>query len=542
MPGGAIERPSGGKGSTNLRAWLVPGAALVCWAAVLSVALFGAGGGASGWSLAVAAVYAPASLFCAWSFSAVCMRATGTEQMFWGVLGAGVLLYLAGSPLWSPARGPGSWATTLCYAASNALLFGALYLLLQKVSRRAAYVAWLDVLAVALSVGVLLSYFVATPAELTADASSWRVGMVVFFAQVLGAGLLYLSLLLVGVDGSPDFSKPVALGFLALFAAKGVYLIASDISGLPEPRFWLQLLWTAGLLLLAAAAWRSSPVDFEGSPWELGTSPSKQAAFWFGPLSPAMHFAAVFAWAALRGPVPGYLAAGGAAFALYCGSRFALYSRAVHRMRLWRDEAVGRLEQGRISEELHDTLKQSVYSTSLLLHSYKKAREKRGEEAAEEVLERAIAASREANHNVSRPIEELRMRGGADVPDPIRLLRQIRKDLCNTFHVRIHEDFRANLGNLGVCQLAAIHRIASEALWNAAKHAKATNIWLESRAAGQKIVVRVRDDGRGMPDRNTEAGFGIPLMQMRAEEAGGSLRIISEPDAGTIVEVRFERQ
>jgi signal transduction histidine kinase len=538
--GRIIEHSSGDKSSTTFDPRLVPVVRLLLWA-VLWFILVDASGAPAGWDLAVAAVYTPAALFCSWSFSAVFTRAAGVERLFWGLLGGGVLLYFAGSPLWSPTHGHGSWTTMLCYAGSNAFLFGALFLLLRKVSRRVSYVAWLDALAIALSVGLLLSYFLATPAELAATASSWRAGAAAFSASVMGAGLLYLSLLLVGVDGSPAFSGLLALGFLALFVAQSAYLsIASDAGGLLGPPFWQHLLWLSGPLLLAAAARRSSPDAFNGSPWELGASPKKQAAFWFGPLSPAMHFVAAFTWAALHPPIPGYLAVGGVAFALYSGLRFALYSQAVHELRLQRDEEVGRLEQGRISEELHDTLKQNVYGTALLLDTYRETTEAKTENVANELLEGAIATSREAAHQVGRLVGELRARSTDDGLDLYDLLRERLSETREHFGIRTHEDLEADPALLDPEQRATAYRIASEALWNVAKHSGASNVSLRTKRIGSVFLLDVRDDGRGLPLEGLRPGLGISLMQDRARRAGGELHISSDPSRGTILQARFE--
>ncbi len=382
--------------------WVVPAIAVLSWLAMLAAVLAGSRGLPSGWDLSATLLYLPAGFLCAWTFTAVSVKASGTERLFWGLLGAGVILYLTGSPLWSPVRGVGSTLTFSCYVASNALLFGALLLVLSRVSRRARYVAWLDALCVMSSVAVLISYFLATPAELASGARGWQEALVVFSGPALGAGLLYLSLVLLGVDEKPPFAGALAGGFLLLLLVEGSYLAIhhSTLSGtgLAEPEFWQQFLWVAGPVLMALAARNSCPAAFECSPWELGVAPEKHAAFWFGLLSPAVHFTVIFVWAALHPPAPDYLLLAGAALMLYFALRISIFSYAVHRLRLQRDAAVGRLEQGRISEELHDTLKQNVFGAALLLDSYKKTKEKGDAAGAEQLLDGAMAACREAGH------------------------------------------------------------------------------------------------------------------------------------------------
>jgi PAS domain S-box-containing protein len=75
------------------------------------------------------------------------------------------------------------------------------------------------------------------------------------------------------------------------------------------------------------------------------------------------------------------------------------------------------------------------------------------------------------------------------------------------------------------------YRIAQEALTNVRKHARArrVSVELEQRDAG--FAVRIRDDGRGFADPDTESGRpghrGLATMRERAEMAGGWLAIES---------------
>ncbi|WP_143528445.1 sensor histidine kinase [Rubrobacter xylanophilus] len=511
--------------------------ALVLWGAAVAGALAGAEGGFAGWDLPLAVLYLPVVFLVAFSLSGACSESRGSGRLFWGAMCAGVLLYLAGSPLWSPAREPGSPLSAVCYAAGVLLLFGALLLGIFTVSRRAGYVAWADALAVGLSLGVLLSVFGASPAELAA-ARGWPEALAAFCGPVAGAALLYLGLVLVGVDGSPPFARPLAWGLLALFAAEFAYLLSVRYSGGP-PAPWQHLLWLCGPVLVSLAARHSAAL--ESSPLELGVHPWRQAAFWFGPLSPAMQFAASFVWSALHPPVPPFLAFAGAVLALYLAVRVSAFAYAVHRLRRQRDEAVTALEQARISEELHDTVKQNVHAAALLIGSYREVREKEGEEAAERILDEAIAASREASHQVGRSIEEIQARcgEGGDV-DVVALLRE---RLCETrehFAISAREDLRADLSELGPEERAAAYRVASEALWNAAKHSGARNVRLESRRVGPTFILRVRDDGRGLPEGAARRGTGFAIMHKRARRAGGELEVISSPGRGTTVQLRFE--
>ena len=79
----------------------------------------------------------------------------------------------------------------------------------------------------------------------------------------------------------------------------------------------------------------------------------------------------------------------------------------------------------------------------------------------------------------------------------------------------------------------AAYNIASEAVANAVRHARATKVRVEVIAAAGQLRVSEHDDGGGIP---TEAspGIGLASMRTRAAALGGTLKVASSP-AGTTV-------
>ena len=74
-----------------------------------------------------------------------------------------------------------------------------------------------------------------------------------------------------------------------------------------------------------------------------------------------------------------------------------------------------------------------------------------------------------------------------------------------------------------------------EALSNVARHAAAHNVEV-AVAAGDELVLRVRDDGRGLPDGGPTGGSGMKNMARRAEQLGGRCTVRNETAGGTLVE------
>ena len=74
-----------------------------------------------------------------------------------------------------------------------------------------------------------------------------------------------------------------------------------------------------------------------------------------------------------------------------------------------------------------------------------------------------------------------------------------------------------------------------EALSNVARHAAANKVEV-SVTAGDDLVLRVRDDGRGLPADREGGGLGLRNMAGRAEQLGGRFTARSDPGGGTLVE------
>jgi signal transduction histidine kinase len=95
--------------------------------------------------------------------------------------------------------------------------------------------------------------------------------------------------------------------------------------------------------------------------------------------------------------------------------------------------------------------------------------------------------------------------------------------------IRLSEEHKAQ-------SLAIVH----EALINAKKHAKASEVTVSAVAAGSRIEIRVRDDGQGFRTDTVSSSregdhIGLVSMEERARIIGGTLAVRSKPKSGTVV-------
>ena len=98
--------------------------------------------------------------------------------------------------------------------------------------------------------------------------------------------------------------------------------------------------------------------------------------------------------------------------------------------------------------------------------------------------------------------------------------------------VRVHVQLPGRLAE--PLETAAYYTV-SEALSNAAKHARASAAEVEVTADDGVLRVRVGDDGRGGADFGR--GSGLTALKDRVEAFGGRISLHSPPGAGTVLEV-----
>jgi signal transduction histidine kinase len=81
----------------------------------------------------------------------------------------------------------------------------------------------------------------------------------------------------------------------------------------------------------------------------------------------------------------------------------------------------------------------------------------------------------------------------------------------------------------------AAYRIVAEALTNVVRHAQATRAEITVRLDEGRLLVRVCDDGVGVPEDASTHGMGMRFMAQRAREIEGEFSYRSD-DSGTAVQ------
>ena len=126
-----------------------------------------------------------------------------------------------------------------------------------------------------------------------------------------------------------------------------------------------------------------------------------------------------------------------------------------------------------------------------------------------------------------------RMRSPSMAAGFVPALRQFAFNLAE----RANLNLRTEIGELPAMKPETEHalfRVAQEALTNAVKHSKATQIQFDLSAKNNRLEMRIEDDGVGVND-DVQGRSGLESMESRAVSCGGTLKIDRGPLGGVRV-------
>ena len=193
-------------------------------------------------------------------------------------------------------------------------------------------------------------------------------------------------------------------------------------------------------------------------------------------------------------------------------------------------------ERERIGMDLHDGVIQSIYAVGLILE-HARLLMKEDEDQAQTRIEQAIGDLNNTIRDIRSYILDLRPHQLQDENLIQGIKRLVIEFRANTLINAILKAPAEELGSLSGERATVLFHICQEALANVAKHARALNVDVCLWATTERILLEIRDDGRGFDlDRvKFTLGHGLPNMQTRARNVGGDVEISTEPGNGTSI-------
>jgi two-component system, NarL family, sensor histidine kinase DevS len=193
-------------------------------------------------------------------------------------------------------------------------------------------------------------------------------------------------------------------------------------------------------------------------------------------------------------------------------------------------------ERDRIGMDLHDGIIQSIYGVGLVLEHARLLADEDPKQAAERI-QHAIGNLNHTIRDIRTYILDLRPRqlGDENLMDGLRRLTvEFRANTLAEANLSGKPD---DLAALPKPHSLALFHICQEALANAAKHAVAKKVEVSVWKTPERVMLEVRDNGKGfdMQKMNLSLGHGLSNMHTRAHQVGGDVEICSVVDEGTSV-------
>ncbi len=194
-----------------------------------------------------------------------------------------------------------------------------------------------------------------------------------------------------------------------------------------------------------------------------------------------------------------------------------------------REELALVADRDRIARDLHDLVIQRLFATGLQLQG---ARRIAMSDDVRERLDSAVSDLDTTIRDIRSTIFELQRVGERSLRSDLRdLAKEYVPVLGFTPLVRTTGPVDTAVGGELGEQLLAVLR---EALSNTARHAEASAAVVEVEVTGDRILLSVTDNGKGIPGDRQESG--LRNVRRRAADHGGAVRLLREEPHGTRLE------
>lgn len=192
-------------------------------------------------------------------------------------------------------------------------------------------------------------------------------------------------------------------------------------------------------------------------------------------------------------------------------------------------------ERSRIAMEVHDDVLPLFAAAQMQIDNADMLIEMDDPVRASEVVEKATAAVSDGIRALRDTLEALRR--STLVPGTVTEgVRKLLADLQARTGVRATVEAPDPMPELPFAVELLAYETIRGTLANVEKHAHASSVHVELLDEGDRLVVLMRDDGRGFdPTKVGMRSHGVALMRQRAELARGSFDITGAPDEGTTV-------
>ena len=193
-------------------------------------------------------------------------------------------------------------------------------------------------------------------------------------------------------------------------------------------------------------------------------------------------------------------------------------------------------ERNRIAREIHDSVGHYLTAQSIQLENTAVFLVKDQNKAASH-LAKARQLGKDALTNIRASVATLRHN-----PLEERSLKKALESLILEFESNTNIAIASNIDLVSALPMeikTALYRLVQEALTNITKHSQANQVQLDLNETPEKILLTVRDNGRGFNRQDNTTGFGLQSMEERVIALRGKILIASQNGHGCRIRIEI---
>ncbi len=195
-------------------------------------------------------------------------------------------------------------------------------------------------------------------------------------------------------------------------------------------------------------------------------------------------------------------------------------------------------ERNRMARELHDSISQGIHGIVFAVNSLKENSKSANYDRMPQTIQHLEKTAEATLDELRAMIMELKPASQEE-----RDLLQAIRIHCEIFAKRQQIELDLDLNEttaLTPGQEMMVYRLIQEALANIQRHAEAGQVKITcERIDPQKLCLIIADNGKGFDPKRVQKGNGLNNMAERCRENGAEFNIVSQPGAGTRIEVVF---
>ena len=200
-----------------------------------------------------------------------------------------------------------------------------------------------------------------------------------------------------------------------------------------------------------------------------------------------------------------------------------------------------KIEQERISQELHDGVLNRMLGIRLVLIGLNKRSDPESIEQRAELIKELAELSEEIR-TVSHELNHAAYQKISNFIESIKtMLETFRTATTNiTYNFKYNEEIEWDTmdGDIKI----NLYRILQESIQNCIKHAEASTIFINFDASEKEIITTIEDNGIGFDTKRIKKGIGVRNISSRLKKLNGDWKLDSKLGIGTTMKIKIPYQ